>query len=601
VPFTALVDVLTAGSVPVAQLLEAVFTASAQMRYTSEATHRLVAGMPGFPEAVAAHLDRLSGRLTGGGVDQRLLFCLMVTLFSDAELTPVAPYLAVAATSSSAKVRDAALPLLRRAIGASAPALRELAVEAKPDTRVHALELLWQHGSDEDRAFVRDAAAGDRAERIRALVDEWDRTAAAPDVELPSELHLPGPAPIRWRVEPTPALCEHIEQAAEWHNRTIIELNQAAARERAAYQGRLSRPHVINRRDIPQDHDLAQRLIAELASDRPPTIVDQPQVWQLGNTAVHLAGHEGVSAVATVKFLAQLGFLLDGMGRLGMHSVQAIEACHRRDAEPDLVTLQRMLDEMGQPGCELLWKSITSAWNPLARDWPDEHVWPFLARNIDYVVAHARVPDGDYSIDPAAFYRLVATLPAQPPALVEHLYAVALGPTKAHRTDAQHALRAHPDRTRRVAAALKDGKAEARIVAAAWLARIADPDALPPLEAALAKEKQDVVKGTMLDALEALGRPVEAYLDRNELAADADKAVAKGLPKDLDWLAWDQLPELHWADSGDRVPLTVVQHLVGQAVRAKSAEPNAILRKYAGMLVESDRLAFAHALLARAQ
>ena len=90
--------------------------------------------------------------------------------------------------------------------------------------------------------------------------------------------------------------------------------------------------------------------------------------------------------------------------------------------------------------------------------------------------------------------------------------------------------------------ALSDGKAEVRALAAQWLGRLRHEAALPALEAAVAKEKQDVALGAMLDALQALGQPVEKYLDRDALAGQAAKAVAKGLPKDLDWFPWDGLP-----------------------------------------------------------
>jgi len=101
----------------------------------------------------------------------------------------------------------------------------------------------------------------------------------------------------------------------------------------------------------------------------------------------------------------------------------------------------------------------------------------------------------------------------------------------------------------------------------------------------------------MLDALQAVGRPVERYLDRDALAAQAAVAVAKGLPKALSWLHWAALPEVRWADSGAPVALTTVQWLTAQAVRAKTPEPNAVLRKYCGMFEARSREAFGQYLL----
>ena len=85
----------------------------------------------------------------------------------------------------------------------------------------------------------------------------------------------------------------------------------------------------------------------------------------------------------------------------------------------------------------------------------------------------------------------------------------------------------------------------------------------------------------MLDALQALGQPVETVpRPRRARRPRPTKAVAKGLPKDLDWFAWDGLPAVRWADSASRCRCTILQWLLAQAVKAKSPEPNAMLRKY---------------------
>ena len=111
------------------------------------------------------------------------------------------------------------------------------------------------------------------------------------------------------------------------------------------------------------------------------------------------------------------------------------------------------------------------------------------------------------------------------------MFAAALGSRKTERLPAQDALAKVPGIEARVIRALSDGKGEVRALAAQWLGRLRHEAALPALEAAVAKEKQDVALGAMLDALQALGQPVEKYLDRDALAGQAAKAVAKGLPE----------------------------------------------------------------------
>ena len=84
----------------------------------------------------------------------------------------------------------------------------------------------------------------------------------------------------------------------------------------------------------------------------------------------------------------------------------------------------------------------------------------------------------------------------------------------------------------KIIAALGNGQQQVRANAAAWLGRLKFKPAIPALEAALKKERSEVVKGALFDALEALGAPLESYLDREKLAEEAKKEVAKGVPKE---------------------------------------------------------------------
>jgi hypothetical protein len=58
------------------------------------------------------------------------------------------------------------------------------------------------------------------------------------------------------------------------------------------------------------------------------------------------------------------------------------------------------------------------------------------------------------------------------------------------------------------------------------------------------------------------------------------------------------VPELTWASSGEPVPRAVVQWLCGTAVKAKSPEPDAVLRHYAALFDAAGRERLAAHLLA---
>ncbi|HEY3001950.1 MAG TPA: hypothetical protein VGJ44_06335, partial [Kribbellaceae bacterium] len=107
----------------------------------------------------------------------------------------------------------------------------------------------------------------------------------------------------------------------------------------------------------------------------------------------------------------------------------------------------------------------------------------------------------------------------------------------------------------------------------------------------------DVDVREMLGGLQALGQPVEKYLDRDALAKEAAKGLTKGMPRSLEWLRWDAVPVVHWADNGEAVPADVLRWFVVQAVKARSPEPNAVLRKYCAMLDARDREALGQYLL----
>src|SRR5260370_25669882 len=96
----------------------------------------------------------------------------------------------------------------------------------------------------------------------------------------------------------------------------------------------------------------------------------------------------------------------------------------------------------------------------------------------------------------------------------------------------------------------------------------------------------------------ASGEDAETYLDPGRTVAAAEKFAASGPPSSLAWLAWEALPELSWASSGESVPRAVVQWLCGTAVKARSPEPDAVLRHYAALFDAAARERLAAHLLA---
>lgn len=225
---------------------------------------------------------------------------------------------------------------------------------------------------------------------------------------------------------------------------------------------------------------------------------------------------------------------------------------------------------------------------------PPALVWPYWAEHLEVLSKALEPLTGDYvrryhqrQVRRNVFHAL-GTFPQPAPSLVPQLWELALGP-KSERPAAQRCLAGLSDKVNRLISALGSGTAESRFAAAEWLSRLGDERAVKPLLAALKQEKNDTTKGAIMGALEQLGVPVEQFLDRAALLQEAIKGLAKGVPEDLKWLPFDQLPSVHWADNGKRVAPEILQWWLVQGFKLKNPEPGALLRKYCASLKASDR------------
>ncbi|HEY3529330.1 MAG TPA: DUF4132 domain-containing protein [Nocardioides sp.] len=561
-------------------LLGAAFQLARYSRYQRNAARGHLHRIPGFADALATHPQVVGPALTGGNPEQRLAALAIVgASLSDGALSAYSQQIAEAATTTSAQVRDAARPLLDRLGGTVVEPLRTLATDAKPEQRARSLELLL--AMPDQRDWAAETAAADRAGTVRAVVAA---RAAADGGEPVDDLVLPEQPPLpSWEVPR--------ETAEAVAAQVIAALADAVRRHNdRARAHRLKFPQLPPFQETPAPGPSEATSLARLLAAPEPA---SRQRFELAVPAHFLAPvaevieGEGYPAPIALQVMAALGFFAGEHGAYRRYA-DVVERLHARTGEPDLLTLQRMLDEVGCDGRQVIWSSYASSWGTrLANDWPDEQVWPFVATHLDWLLA-SRASES-WGHDQHAIFRALATFPTPPARVVDRLYAMALGSRKGDRGPAQAALERDPQRSVRAAAALQDGKGETRIVAAQWLARIADPATLPQLQAAWKKEKQDVIRGALLDALVALGEDAETYLDPRATTATAEKVVAKGMPASLSWLDWDVVPEVTWASSGDPVPRVVVQWLCAVAVKTRSPEPDAVLRQYAALLDVAGR------------
>lgn len=585
-----------------AALVVACFATPVGSAYGVERRLLMLTDLADYPQSLDRHVEAIRPHLSSPAVDQRLHVLNMLATATPETLDRLASELSELAVASSKQVRVLAERTLMRCGSAASAPLRELATKGKPEQRLHALRMLHRMGDERgveaDVVFARNAAANDKASSVQALVDEWSAEQDAARQE--EDAYEVVPPRIDWSPEnccvPSGAL------ARMWDDiNASIERANASMREHHARMAARGHNYNLHLEKTFGEKDAAN-LLSYLASGDPiPPAGCCPKVpgWgHFGPAVQKLADTEGIGPAALLKILMFFDIATGHDGSLTHPAAQAFNAMHRRIGRPDLLELSCMLDSVGQSGQALL-RNYCHSWGaPFAGDWPDEQVWPYFAHHLDALL-NALLHDTvkDYSFSRSGLFRAIATLPKPPVAAVNALFTLALGSGKTDRAPAQEALQNHPDKASRVIAALTDGKADTRAVAAHWLARLRLPSAVSALEQAVRKEKHDLAKGAMLDALQALGQPVENYLDRNALVAEAAKSLAKGLPKDLDYFPWSALPEVRWSDNGTFVPHDVLRWFVVQAVKQKSAEPNAVLRKYCEMFHPRDRETFGQFML----
>ncbi|SES35315.1 protein of unknown function [Pedococcus cremeus] len=591
---STLEDVLATGGSPRSSILVRAFHQNPQ-RYMSGLgrLRPLLRRMPGYEDAVQRHAPELRPHVAAGDVRDRLVAAEMLQGLSRETLALFADELAQLATASGAQVREVAAPLVITCGSAASEPLRALATNGKPDQRLQALRLLWSHATDEeDRAWAQRTAAEDRAASVQALAVEWAAEASAADEpDIPLEA---GPRPvIDWAVTATPALHVLVTQLWEDANRDIERTNEMTRRAADAWAAQHGQRPAWANVTAPMAAADANDLLRRMTSGRPPRASNEPkprvEAHHVRDALPKLATSPEASLPVLGHLLHHFGLLVDWRGGLNHTAAACFNGRQRALAEPSLSQVAVLYDDMGLDGTNAVMRSWSSTWGErVGQGWPREAVAPFVAEHLDAFAAGLGRQTDWYSRTDAV-YEALSALDRLPRQVTEALWPVALTGLKAHRRLAQDVLRATPDRDARVATALADGKGDVRTEAARWIARDHISSAVPALEAAFAKEKQDVAKGALLDALEALGQPVETYLDRDRLAADAAKTVAKGLPKDVDWFPWDALPEVRWADNGQLVAPITLQHLFAQAVKAKSPEPNALLRRYCSLFEPADR------------
>ncbi|HEY6126244.1 MAG TPA: DUF4132 domain-containing protein [Steroidobacteraceae bacterium] len=557
----------------------------------------LITLMPDYADALDRHLESVRPHLRPTELNRRLHVLKLLKSAEPRTLDRVAEELVVHAGATSKNARLAADELIARCGAPIVAPLRAMALEGNPEQRLRALRLLRDHAKRHADAgleeFARATARADSNASVQALEAEWQATAQDANEPPPLEYEIPV---IDWSLgysEDIEALLQafakNYDAVAAENNRKRVATNARNEAEgvewRQALLENFSEENLASLRALLRDPAPAKRGVV---------YSNQKHGYEFADLQAGLGRAPGMTPEALFKILHFTGSLVGGADyQLWYRAPAAFDAMHARTGRPTLLELAQMLNDSGFEGAAILNNYCSRFAGGIARRWDGAAVWPYFAHYREQLIARLNQPDlRNYSFDRPSLFKAICTLPFPLPEMIDPLFDIALGTTRNERELAQQALARYPRRRERIVSALRDGRAEVRTVAAQWLGRAGEAEGVAPLAEAFAREKHDTTRGAMLDALEALGEPVEKYLDRDKLVAEARKSASKPLPAEIAWLPLGTLPEIRWAASGEIVPPELPRWMLAQACRAKSPEPNAILRKYCALFDAGDRERF---------
>jgi len=297
--------------------------------------------------------------------------------------------------------------------------------------------------------------------------------------------------------------------------------------------------------------------------------------------------------------------LNEGLSWLNLHDLEIYRSrCKPPFGLRELEAAVTSLPEVKPEAVALAYLAHNSGWSRFC-DWEPDAVRFLFAQRLDLLrdllmSTGKKQTEESFRNNPAPrrnAFKLLGMFPRLPEDLVRLLWDLALGNSKPLRPLAQEALIQVPDKLPRIVAALQNGQQDIRCSAAEWLGRLGDQKAAKPLKQAFLVEKQEMVKGAILTALERLGADVNEFLDRDALLTQAEIGLKK-MPKSLAWLPLHELPILHWRDSGQEVDRRIVRWWVVQSIQHKSHVSGPLLGRYLALCRPHETAQMARAILA---
>lgn len=541
----------------------------------------LIERIPGLSELVGRYPDVVRAALTQSETPRRVHALTLLAKWQ-LDMAPFAVELVDAAVDSAKTVRQAANLLVVKFKDAAKSLILRKFVKGQPEERLHALILADQLGCDLSADLLRQRLEAESSPKVKKAIERLLSPATASPAASPASPELPAielpPVPA---VDPSPQVSEslsaHVKQAIE----------QAIQQEVAAYQkAKESKQRWYGGEPKSASLGWLDRVVQTMQTLRAGDEMQVAKYLQYPQAIRGIAAHPDIHLVHLLRLMRLAGQI----NRVGSDVWQFHPFGHvlvddwfqSHHQIQDLRYVAAVLRVVGVSDDLVGHDALSGRLNYWQRD--PSQAWQYFWERI-HLVEECFAPKGQYdywyNTRRSNAYAVLAAMPQVPPQLAPRLWETALGAGKSERLEAQKALERFPGKEERIIQGLSSGRQEERAGAAEWLGELKARQAIPELQQALKKEKSELAKAAMMSALEVMAVPVDEFLDRAGLIAEAKAGLAKGMPASLDWVQVQLIPQIHWADSGQLVDREILGWMIVKAYKVGDPEPSPLLRRYA--------------------
>lgn len=559
----------------------------------------------GLKEHLEKHGKSVQSCLASAGADERTYALEMLGELSF-NFKEMPDLLVSYATGSSKIVREKVMPLLNDHKEFYRAHIEKVLKDGGASERNEAVALLWRLYGHECADTLQSHLESEKAERVRQTIEKYLAAPRAAAEETPiavSDISVElGPHDLPPDVRDQ--LKKYMEQGYKVALKSFedqVEIYNGSLNKLVKMQ-KPEKPEALT----PSEFDKIVRFIEGKDNENPLPLSIKTQKWAHTFPTVmdeHLAP-PGVTLGHIIRLMYFLRYLnvhtygtteriwLSNKNILETYRERSKNSFGLREFDAVAATLPGV-----KPGTVTNTYLLSNAWSSFC-EWEPEAVWPAFVERPElleraFSTAYTSAYDGNRS----TAYKILAMFPTLPARYIPLLWDQALGESKSERRPAQDALNTVPGKVEKIIGSLSDGKATVRSAAAEWLGRLGDKTAIEPLKKAFSKEKSEPAKGVLIQALDSLKADVNEFLDRDKLLKEAKAGLGKKLPNGSEWVPLDNLPTLHWQDTGKEVDADITKWWIVQSIQQKSPSCGPILKRYLDMCNQVDTARFARFVL----